>query len=59
MAQAINMTSEEFDRILTEVLDEEPVCFLLTVPGVYEAVAEYFNNEVIKRWEQQNGLDED
>lgn len=34
-------------------MDKKPASALLTVPGVYEAVAEHFNNDVIKHWENE------
>ncbi len=46
------MTDEEFDSILAEVVAEN-ASTLLSIPGIYEVVSEYFNNEVLDRWEQQ------
>ena len=47
------MDQADFDRILEEIMDEKPASALLTVPGVYEAVSEHFNNTVIERWERE------
>lgn len=44
--------NEEFDRILGDILDEEGRSLLL-VPGVYEVVREYFNNDVLDRWNKE------
>ncbi len=54
------ITTEDFDRILEEIIDEEGAA-LLTVPGVYEATSEHFNNDVIARWtaEQEGEGDDD
>jgi putative intracellular protease/amidase len=52
------MTTEDFNRILSEVMDEENSSDLLAIGGVYEAVAEHFNNEVLNRWlaeQEENG----
>lgn len=47
------MTTEEFDRLLREVIDEtiKKPSDLLSVTGVYEHLAEEFNNEVLDAWE--------
>lgn len=47
------MTDSDFDTIL-ERLVEENAHNLLTVPGVYEAVKEHFNNDVLEIWESEN-----
>ena len=43
------MTNDDFLRILSDIVKEEGA-ELLTVPGVYDVVAEWFNNEVLDRW---------
>jgi transcriptional regulator NrdR family protein len=52
-SQAREITSEEFDRILIEIIRETDPITLLRVPAVYEAVAEYYNNEVLEKWEKE------
>jgi hypothetical protein len=47
-----DLTSDKFDEILAEIINEQPAASLLDIPGVYEAVSEHFNNEVLDRWEQ-------
>ena len=49
-----NMTDADFDAILEKILDEMKGGQLLQVPGVYEAVSEHFNNDVLERWETEN-----
>lgn len=49
------MTDDEFDSILTEIVDEGKASQLLQIPGVYEEVREHFNNEVLTRWEERQG----
>lgn len=49
-----DMTNQEFEEILMEIMNEGPASSLLTIPGVYECVSEYFNNEVLERWENGN-----
>lgn len=48
------MTADDFDRILREIIDELSTSELLSIPGVYEAVSEEFNNEVLSRWETRS-----
>lgn len=38
------------DRIIQELIDENPAA-ILSIPGVYEILAEEWNNEIIKRLE--------
>jgi len=48
-----DISSEEFDHILVEIVRETDPVTLLRVPGVYEILAEEFNNEVLERWEKE------
>ena len=43
------MTNDDFDRILADIINENPASYLLTVPGIYEILAEEFNNDVINK----------
>lgn len=43
----MEITNEQFDSKLAELLDEQPASVLLSVPGVYEILSEHFNNDVI------------
>jgi hypothetical protein len=46
------MTTEEFDAQLAEIMDEEPrPSALLSIDGVYECVSEHYNNDILARWE--------
>ena len=47
------MTSGEFDELLAEIMDEGKASDLLSITGVYEAVSEHFNNDVLSLWEQR------
>jgi hypothetical protein len=46
------LTDADFDRILTRLVIENAAT-LLTIPGVYEAVSEHFNNEILTTWEEE------
>lgn len=48
-----NLTNEDFDRILGDIMQEAGGRAILTIPGVYEVVSEHFNNDVLDRWEQE------
>ena len=49
------MTTEEFDSILIQLLQEMNASQLITIPGIYEIVSEHFNNEIIEKWEITEG----
>ena len=44
------MTQDDFDRLLAEIIDESPASHLLTIPDVYELLAEHYNADVINAW---------
>ena len=48
------MTHDEFVSILQEIVKEEGAANI-TIPGVYEILAEHFNNEILTRWEERRG----
>jgi len=50
MTDYSKMTDEDFMRILGNIMQEEGGRSILAIPGVYEAVSEHFNNEVLDRW---------
>ena len=43
----MQMTEEEFDLKLLEICENTPMRYILSVEGVYEALAEEFNDYVI------------
>lgn len=45
-----NMTQADFDRILGDLMDDAPASHLLTIPGIYEILAEHYNNEILDAW---------
>jgi len=48
------MTTEEFDKYLVGAMEEYTMESILRMPGVYEVLSEYLNNEVLERWEEDN-----
>ena len=54
------LSTERFDEILLELCNDEGAGTLLTIPGVYEIVAEHYNNDVLDRWkDEQDETDTD
>ena len=51
------VTSEMFDEKLAELLDEMGAGAILQIPGVYECVSEYLNNEVLESLESERAPD--
>jgi len=51
------MTQEDFDNILTGILQAEIASNLLLIPGVYELVAEEYNNDVLDLWAKDQESD--
>lgn len=49
----MKITTDVFDAKLVEILDGMIGAQLLSIPGVYEVVAEELNNEVIEAIEQE------
>ena len=59
MTDYSQMTDEEFDLELSEIINEDCVAYdLLQIPGIYEILSEHFHNEVLDRWEQKRQDDE-
>jgi len=52
------LTPDEFDRILAEIVKENAGC-ILTIPGIYEILSEYWNNEVLDRWDSEQFEEDD
>mgnify|MGYP001572835066 CR=1 FL=1 len=50
MADYSRMTTEDFDAALLAVLENETAKELLSIPGVYEIVAEFYNNAALDSW---------
>lgn len=53
MTDYSKMKSEDFDRILIILVNQNPAGNLLHIPGVYELVAEDYNNDVLEYWGQE------
>ncbi len=53
-----DLTTEDFDRILVNELDTYTADGILAIPGIYEILSEYFNNEVLEAWELEHEIGE-
>jgi hypothetical protein len=51
------LTEEEFDKILTGVVECMSVNQIMNIPGVYEILREECNNEVLSIWEEEHERD--
>ena len=49
----VMMTDEDFNEILKRIMNEEGAN-MLSIPGVYELVSEYYNNDIIDEWLSRN-----
>jgi len=47
------VTNEIFDRKLAEIVDEMGIQAVLSIPGVYEVLAEHLNNTVLEELEDE------
>ena len=43
------ITDQDFDRILRQIIEEEGANILL-VPNIYSELAEFYTNEVLDKW---------
>lgn len=61
MTKYSNMTDNDFDRILTSLLDDMKASELLSIGGIYEIVSEEYNNDVLDIWagEQEEKKEEE
>lgn len=59
MSSVYKITDEEFDKKLIEILKEEPIEYILQIPGVYEILAEHYNNTVITEWKAEQQTDDE
>ena len=59
MADYNAITQADFDNLLGEIVNETRGGLLLHIPGIYEILSEEFNNEVLKRWAQNQEIAEE
>ena len=51
MSNYDEMTQDQFDGILIGILETMSANQIIDIPGVYEAVREELNNEVLSHWD--------
>jgi hypothetical protein len=49
--EEIECTNEEFDEAVRDLAEEDGVQAVLLIPGVWELVSEYYNNEALDKIE--------
>ena len=42
-----DITNEMFDKELINILNKQDITCIIAIPGIYEILAEYYNNDVI------------
>jgi tRNA G26 N,N-dimethylase Trm1 len=47
------ITQENFDRILLEILSQQKANQLIDIPGIYEIVSEFYNNDILRIHKQE------
>jgi hypothetical protein len=53
------MSGETFHDIVTNLATRDGMAVVLSIPGVWEEVSEYYNNAALERWEQDHPEDMD
>lgn len=49
-----SLRQEEFEEILTSIVENTPIEKLFAIPGVYEILAEEFNNKVLDIYKERH-----
>jgi len=52
------ITTTDFDRLLADIVDTD-IFFLLSIPGVYETLSAYYNDDVLAAWETKRRGEDD
>lgn len=59
MGDYSKMTTEDFDRLLQQLINADldrctdRAASLLAIPGIYEILAEHYNNDVLEAWDEE------
>jgi hypothetical protein len=48
-----SITTKDFDRLLAGIVDND-IFFLLSIPGVYKILSEYYTDDVLAAWEAEH-----
>ena len=52
------ITTKDFDRLLADVIDND-IFFLLSIPGVYRILSEYYNDDVLAAWDTEHRAEDE
>ena len=47
------ITTKDFDRLLADIIDNDLLFHLLSIPGFYQILSEHYNNDVLAAWETE------
>ena len=53
-----SMTDDDFERLLCDQINGLSASDLLFISGIYEALSEHFNNDVLDAWEEEQAENE-
>lgn len=53
------IAQEGFDAKLADIINRDPASALLQVPGIYEVLAEEFNNQILMELEGEDETEEE
>jgi len=59
MTDYSNVTDEDFDRILEEIVSEMSAGEILSYGDINMILREELNNEILQRWEEEQGDEDD
>lgn len=55
MTKYSKMTDDDFVDILVNMVEEDGIRHILTIPGVYEILSEEYNDDILEAWERNEG----
>ena len=47
------ITTKDFDRLLADIIIDNDILFLLSIPGAYKILSEHYKNDVLAAWETE------
>ena len=52
LSEESEMTHDDFVDILVNILEEDGIRHILTIPGVYEILSEEYHDDILETWER-------
>ena len=53
------ITTKDFDRLLADIIDNDLLFHLLSIPGFYQILSEHYNNDVLAAWETEQQTEDE